>query len=137
MENLKKSGEIRICIDFRNLNRGILKDNYPVPSLEQILQSVSRSTLLFLLYGFSIYNQVLVTKEDRLKTTFRIKWGTYVYDKMPFRLINVGATFQRAMDISFRGLINKSIVFYLDDITVYSKKQEDHVPHLKVIFEWY
>ena len=54
---------------------------------------------------------------------------------MPFGLINVGATFQRAMDIAFRGLINKSVVVYLDDITVYSKKREDHVPHLKAIFE--
>ena len=56
--------------------------------------------------------------------------------KMPFGLITVGATFQRAMDIAFIGLINKSMVVYLDDITVYSKKREDHVPHLKSIFEW-
>ena len=72
--------------------------------------------------------------------TFQTKWGTYAYDKMPFRLINVGATFQWAMDISFRGLINKSIVVYLNDITVYSKNREYHVPHLKAIFErcqWY
>ena len=59
---------------------------------------------------------------------------------MPFGLINVGATFQRAMDIAFRGLINKSVVVYLDDIMVYSKNRKDHVPHLKAIFErcrWY
>ena len=59
---------------------------------------------------------------------------------MPFVLVNVGATFQRAMDIALRGLINKSIVVYLDDIIVYSKNREDHVPHLKSIFErcrWY
>ena len=86
--------------------------------MEQILQSVSGSTMLSLLDGFSGYNQVLVSKEDCLKTTFRTKWGTYAYDKMSFRLINAGATFQRAMDIAFRGLINKSVVVYLDDITV-------------------
>ena len=91
--------------------------------------------MLSLLDGFSGHNQVLVAKEDCLKTTFRTKWGAYAYDKMPFRLINVGATFQRSMDIAFRGLINKSIVVYLDDITVYSKNREDHVPHLKAIFE--
>ena len=89
----KKSGDIRICIDFRNLNRASLKDNYPVPAMEQILQSVSGSAMLSLLDGFSGYNQVLVSKEDRLKTTFRTKWGTYAYDKMPFGLINAGATF--------------------------------------------
>ena len=54
---------------------------------------------------------------------------------MPFGLINVGSTFQWAMDIALKGLINKSIVVYLDDITAYSKTQEDHIPHLKAIFE--
>ena len=72
--------------------------------------------------GFSGYNQVLVNPDDQLKTTFRTKWGTYAYRKMPFGLINAGATFQRAMDIAFKGLVNKSVVIYLDDITVYSKK---------------
>ena len=74
VENLvpvrKKLGDIRICIDFRNLNRASLKDNYPIPATEQILQSVSGSAMLSLLDGFSRYNQVLVSKEDRLKTTF-------------------------------------------------------------------
>jgi hypothetical protein len=112
-----------------------LKDNYPVPSMEQILQSVSRSAMLSLLNGFSRYNQVLVEKEDCLKKTFQTKWGTYAYDKMPFGLINVGATFQWAMDIALRGLSNKSVVVYLDDITVYSKTQGDHIPHLKAILE--
>ena len=123
----KKLGDIRICIDFRKLNRASLKDNYHVLAMEQILQSVSGSAMLSLLDGFSGCYQVLVSKEDRLKTTFRTKWGTYAYDKMPFGLINVGATFQRAMDIAFRGLINKSVVVYLDDIMVYSKIREGHI----------
>ena len=108
--------------------------------MEQILQRVSKSSLLSLLDGFSRYNQVLVAKEFQLKTTFRTKWGTYGYAKISFGLINVGATFQWAMDISFRGLINKSVAVYLNDITVYSKNHNDHTPHLKVIFEmcqWY
>ena len=62
--------------------------------MEQILQSVSISAMLSLLNGFSGYNQVLVAKEDCLKMTFRTKWGTDAYDKMPLRLINAGATFQ-------------------------------------------
>jgi hypothetical protein len=89
----KKSGDIRICIDFRNMNRASLKDNYLVPAMEQILQSVSRSIMLSLLDRFFGYNQVLVAKKDCLKTTFHTKWGTYAYDKIPFGLINVGATF--------------------------------------------
>jgi len=70
-----------------------------------------------------------------LKTTFRTKWGTHAYQKMPFGLINVGARFQRAMDIAFKGLVNKSVVIYLDDITVYSKKCSNHLRDLKQIFQ--
>ena len=97
--------------------------------MEQILQIMSRSSLLSLLYGFSGYNQVLVEKEDRLKMTFQTKWGTYAYDKMPFRLINVGETFKWAMDIAFKGLINKSIVVYLNDIT-YILRSEKIMYHI-------
>ena len=102
----KKNGDIRICIDFRNLNKASLKDNFPLPTMEQILQSVAGSELMSFLDGFSGYNQILIHPDDQLKTTFRTKWGTYAYQKMTFGLINVGATFQRAMDTAFRGLIN-------------------------------
>ena len=89
--------------------------------MEQILQKVSGSEILSLFDGFSGYNQILVSPDDQLKTTFRNPWGTYAYKKMPFGLINNGANFQRAMDIAFRGLINHLVVVYLDDVTVYSK----------------
>jgi hypothetical protein len=105
VENLvpvrKKSGEIRLCVDFRNLNRASEKDNYPVPPMEKLLQTMSGSEIFSLLDGFSGYNQVLVSEEDHLKTTFRTKWGTFAYKRMPFGLINAGETFQRAMDIAF------------------------------------
>jgi hypothetical protein len=131
----KKSGEIRLCVDFRNLNRASDKDNYPVPPMEQILQQVSGSERLSLLDGFSGYNQVLMSPSDQLKTTFRTPWGTYAYRKMPFGLINVGATFQREMDIDFHGLINQSVMVYLDDVTVFSKNKKDHLSHLRVVLE--
>eukprot|EP00253_Pinus_taeda_P018495 PITA_18495 len=131
----KKNGDIRICIDFRNLNKASQKDNFPLPTMEQILHSVAGSKLMSFLDGFSGYNQVLVHPDDRLKATFRTKWGTYAYQKMPFGLINAGATFQRAMDIAFKGLINKTVVVYLDDITVFSKKRSNHLHDLNQIFE--
>src|ERR1700733_11766157 len=131
----KKNGDIRICIDFRNLNRASLKDNFPLPTMEQILQSVAGSELMSFLDGFLGYNQILVHPDDRLKTTFITKWGTYAYQKMPFGLINAGATFQRAMDTAFRGLINRSVVIYLDDITVFSKKRSNHLHDLNQIFQ--
>jgi len=131
----KKNRDIRICIYFRNLNQACQKDNFPLPIMEQILQSVAGSELMSFLDGFLGYNQILVHPDDRLKATFRTKWGTYAYQKMPFELINASATFLRAMDIAFRGLINNLVVIYLDDITFYSKDRNNHLSDLKHIFE--
>lgn len=88
-----------------------------------------------LLDGFSSYNQVLVVEPDHLKATFRTKWGTFSFKRMTFEIINVGATFQRVIDIAFHGLIGQSIVVYLDDVIVFSKRRSDNVHHLKQIFE--
>lgn len=90
---------------------------------------------MYFLDGLLGYNQILIHLDDWLNTTFRTKWGTYAHQKMPFALINVGATFQRAMDIAFKGLVNKSMVIYLDYITVYSKWHGNHLKDLKQIFE--
>ena len=109
----KKTGEIRLCIDFRNLNRASLKDNYPLPRMEHILQKVVGSKRISLLDGFSGYNQVLVLPTNQLKTSFTTPWGTFMYVKMPFGLMNAGATFQRAMDIAFSDEIGHFIVIYL------------------------
>ena len=120
----KKIGEIRLCIDFRNLNRASLKDNYPLQKMEHILQRVVGSKRISLLDGFSGYNQVLVIQEDQLKTAFTTPWGTFMYVKIPFRFMNAGATCQREMDIDFSDEIGHFILIYLDDITVYSKTKE-------------
>ena len=97
----KKSSEIRLYVDFRNLNHASDKHNYPVLPMEQILQMFSGSELFSLLDKFSGYYQVLVADQDRLKTTFHMKWGNFSYRRMPFGIINVGETFQREMDIYF------------------------------------
>ena len=121
----KKTGEIRLCIDFRNLKKSSLKDNYPLPKMDHILQKVVGSKRISLLDGFSGYNQVLVHHDDRLKTTFTTPWGTFMYLKMPFGLMNAGATFQRAMDISFLEELGYSIIIYLDDITFFPKQMKN------------
>lgn len=91
--------------------------------------------MMSFLDGYSGYNQVLVEYEDRLKTVFTTKWGTFAYKRMPFGLINAGATFQRAMDIAFRELIGRSIIIYMDDLTVFSKERESHIKDLRRIFQ--
>jgi hypothetical protein len=90
----KKTGEIRICVDFINLNQASLKDNYPLPNMEYLLQRVTGAEMMSMLDGFSGYNQVLVKKDDQLKTAFTTPWGTYKYLRIPFGLTNAGATFQ-------------------------------------------
>ena len=99
----KKNGEIRLCVEFRNLNRYSLKDNYPLPKIEQILQKVVGAQRISMVDGFSRYNRITMHPGDREKTSFTTPWGDFMYDKMPFGLMNVGATFQRAMDIAFVG----------------------------------
>ena len=88
-----------------------------------------------MLDGFSGYNQILVKEEDQYKIAFTTKWGTMAYQKMPFGLSNAGATFQKEMDMAFRGLMYKFVLVYLDDITINSKHAADHMSHLKQIFE--
>ena len=89
----KKTGEIRLCIDFRNLNKVSLKDNYPLPKMDHILQKVVGASRMSLLDGYSGYNQILVHEKDKDKISFTTPWGTFNYAKIPFELKNVGATF--------------------------------------------
>jgi transposase InsO family protein len=131
----KKNGKIRLCIDFRNLNIACTKDHYPLPKMETLLQRVTGSGMISMLDGFSGYNQIRLKAEDRHKTTFTTPWGTFEYLRMPFGLSNVGATFQRAMDYAFRGLIGKLIEIYQDDLTVFSKDGKTHIGHLKQVLE--
>lgn len=89
----KKNGEIRICVDFCNLNQASLKDNYPLPVMDHLLQTVSGSEMMSMLDGFLGYNHINVDQEDQHKAAFTTPWGTFAYNRMPFGLINVGATF--------------------------------------------
>ena len=104
----KKNGEIRLCVDFCNLNSSCLKDNYSLPKIDQILQRVVGSHRISMIDGFSGYNQIAVQPGDREKTTFTTPWGIFMYNKMPFGRMNANATFQRAMDIAFVGKMKSS-----------------------------
>jgi ribonuclease HI len=115
----KKNGEIRLYVDFKNLNKCSRKDNYPLPKMDHILQKVSGSKVMSFIDGFSGYNQIVVHPEDKEKTSFTTPWGTFMYEKIPFGLMNAGATFQRAMDIAFVGEKDKFVLIYHGDITVF------------------
>ena len=102
--------------------------------MDHILQRVVGSTRISLLDGFSGYNQILVHPDNQEKTAFTTPWGTFMYLKMPFGLKNAGATFQKAMDIAFSKEIHDFLVIYLDDITIFSKSNEQHLDHLRQVF---
>jgi hypothetical protein len=130
----KKNGEIKLCVDFKNLNMCSRKDNYPLPKMEHILQKVSGSSVMSFIDGFSGYNQITGHPNDREKTAFTTPLGTFMYEKIPFRLMNAGASFQRAMDIAFVGEKDKFVLIYLDDIIIFSSSHEDHLQHLRKAF---
>jgi ribonuclease HI len=123
----KKNGEIRLYVDFRNLNKCSRKDNYSLPKMEHILQKVSGSKVMSFIDGFSGYNQIAIHPDSREKTSFTTPWGTFMYENMPFGLMNGGVTFQRAMDIAFVGEKDKFVLIYLDDITIFSNNHEHHL----------
>ncbi|XP_059076512.1 uncharacterized protein LOC131875838 [Cryptomeria japonica] len=103
--------------------------------MDQVLQTVTGSEMLSMLDGFSGYNQIEVSEPDQHKTAFTTPLGTFAYRRMPFGLINAGATFQRAMDLAFRGIVGRYIVVYLDDLIVFSKDRENHLFHLQDVLE--
>ena len=84
--------------------------------------------------GFSGYHQIKVFPEDQENTTFTTPWGTFIYAKIPFGLMNARATFQRAMDIAFAEEKDRFVVVYMDDIIVYSTYNTEHIKHLEKFF---
>eukprot|EP00253_Pinus_taeda_P004996 PITA_04996 len=102
--------------------------------MEHLLQKVSIAKVMSFLDGFLGYNQVAVHPDDQEKISFTTPWGTFMYSKMPFGLMNAGAAFQRAMDIAFVGEKDKFVLIYLDDMTISSSSHQDHLQHLKKVF---
>jgi hypothetical protein len=131
----KKNGEIRLCVDFRNLNRSSIKDNYSLPKMDHVLEKVVEANRMSMIDGFSGYNQIAVHEDDKEKTAFTTPWGTFMYDKMSFGLMNAVDTFQRAMDIAFVSERDKFVIIYLDDLAVFANSDAEHLVHLKQTFE--
>jgi hypothetical protein len=129
----KKGGSIRVCVDYRDINKAYPKDNFPTPFVDQIINDCAGSEIFSLMDGFSGYNQINISPKDQHKTAFICPWGTFAYRKLPFGLKNVDATFQRAMYYDFHDI--KHIVQpYLDDLPAHSMCQVDHPTHLRAIF---
>uniref|UniRef100_A0A2N9HX59 RNase H type-1 domain-containing protein n=1 Tax=Fagus sylvatica TaxID=28930 RepID=A0A2N9HX59_FAGSY len=108
----KKDGKVRMCVDYRDLNRASPKDNFPLPHIDTLVDNTATNVVFSFMDGFSGYNQIKMAEEDKSKTAFITHWGTFVYDVMPFGLKNAGATYQRAMVTLFHDMIHHEIEKY-------------------------
>ena len=112
-----------------------MKDDFPLPHIDILVDNTVGHTLLSFMDSFSGYNQIKMALEDMEKTSFIIPWGTYCYKVMPFGLKNAGATYQHAATTLLYDLIHKEVEIYVDDIIVKSKNHEGHIPALRKFFE--
>jgi ribonuclease HI len=131
----KKNGKVRMCVDYRDLNKASPKDDFPLPHIDVLVDNVAGNALLSFMDGFSGYNQILVAPEDREKTTFTTEWGTYCYKVMPFGLKNAGATYQRMATTLLHDMIHKEVEVYVDDMIVKSPTRDDHAEYLDRFLE--
>nr|XP_017221509.1 PREDICTED: uncharacterized protein LOC108198257 [Daucus carota subsp. sativus] len=131
----KPNGKWRTCIDFTDLNKACPKDSFPLPRIDQLVDSTAGHALLSFMDAYSGYNQIPMYEPDQEHTSFITDRGLYCYIGMPFGLINAGATYQRLVNMMFKDQIGKTMEVYVDDMLVKSKKANDHVSHLCDMFE--
>ena len=130
----KANGKWRICVDFTDLNKACPKDSFPLPRIDQLVDSTARHKLLMFMDAFSGYNQIRMAEEDQEKTSFITSQGLYCYKVMPFGLKNIGATYQRLVNKMFSKQIGKNMEVYVDDMLVKSREELAHLDDLKETF---
>ena len=131
----KKGGEMRFCIDYRQLNKATIKDKYPLPRIDDTIDALHGAKYFSTLDLFSGYWQIEIEEEDKHKTAFVCEYGKYEFNRMPFGLTNAPGTFQRLMNKILKVVLYKSTLVYLDDIIVYSKTIEKHVEDIETVFK--
>jgi ribonuclease HI len=130
----KKSGKWRMCIDFTSLNKAYPKDNFPLPRIDKIVDSVAGCEVMSLLDCFSGYHQIYMKEEDKASTGFITPFGTYCFIRMPEGLKNAGSTFSRLTKKVLESQVGRNIFTYVDDIVATSKNKEDHLADLAEMF---
>ena len=131
----KKDGSLRLCIDYRKLNRVTVKNKYPMPRIDDLFHQLRGVTCFSKIDLRSCYHQLRVRQEDIPKTTFYPRYGHYEFVVMPFGLTNAPATFMDLMNRIFRAYLDRFVVVFVDDILVYSPSEEEHQSHLSIVLE--
>src|SRR6202158_5841600 len=131
----KKDGSMRMCVDYRALNKITIKNKYPLPRIDELLDRLLGTKYFSKIDLRSGYHQVRIANEDIHKTAFSTRYGHYEYLVMPFGLTNAPATFMNLMQSVFSKYLDESVIIFLDDILVYSKSHDEHLKHLECVLQ--
>ena len=131
----KKDGTLRLCIDYRQLNKLTIKNKYPLPRIDDSFDQLKGVSIFSKIDLRSRYHQLRIKDVDVLKTTFRTRYGHYEFLVMSFGLTNSPVAFMDQMNRVLRLYVDQFIVVFIDYILVYSKDQENHDTHLRVVLD--
>jgi hypothetical protein len=131
----KKDGSRRMCVDYRSLNKVTIKNNYPLPRIEDLFDQMRGATVFSKIDLRSGYHQLKIRTEDIPKTAFTTRYGLYEFLVMSFGLTNAPAYFMNLMNKVFMEYLDQIVVVFIDDILVYSQNEEAHEDHLRLVLQ--